>query len=280
MSKNKHIVKFGGVRGSIPTDDPDKTHFGGNTSCVEVTTVDGTHIIFDSGTGIRAIGNDIAAQHESAYEIFLFLSHTHWDHILGLPFFAPIHQSFATIRIFGPERANISLEKSVWGLFQSPYFPLAPDDIEANITFTELNTGVQSITDTYSVASSPHPHPNGALSYRLNLGERSLAFITDIEHTKDHLVPAVVEICKDVDILIHDSHFTPEDLPEHNSWGHSSWQEATAVASRSGAKKLFLFHFSPNYSDEDVYAMEKRARQEFPNTVAAYQGLIEEITPA
>ena len=278
MSKNKHIMKFGGVRGSIPTDDPDKTHFGGNTSCIEVEAADGTHIIFDAGTGIRAVGDSIASQHDSAYEIFLFLSHTHWDHILGLPFFAPIHQSFATIHIFGPERANVSLEEAVWGLFQPPYFPLAPDDIQAQLTFTELNTGVQSIADGYTVSSSPHPHPNGALSYRLNMGDCSLAFITDIEHTKDDLVPAVLEICKDVDILIHDSHFTAEDLHNHPSWGHSSWQECTAVASQSGAKKLFLFHFSPDYSDDQVYAMEKLARQEFSNTVAAYQGLTEELT--
>ena len=278
MSRDSHTITFWGVRGSIATDDPDKTHFGGNTSCVEVNAHDGSHIIFDSGTGIRSLGNRIADEHDSEYEINLFLSHTHWDHILGFPFFAPIHQSFANINIYGPRRSGASLEKLVLGLFQPPYFPLTPEDIEAHVSFTEIDTGSVKIGDNVTVFSNPHPHPNGALGYRLEIGERSVVFITDIEHSKGNLVESVVELSQGADILIHDSHFTPEDLPEHKTWGHSSWEECTALANQAGVKQLYLFHFSPNYSDDDIYAIEKRARKEFANTSAAHQGLTVELS--
>ena len=273
MSRDSHVIKFWGVRGSIPTDDPDKTHIGGNTSCVEVSPQDGSIIIFDSGSGIRSLGLRIADEHDSEYDIHLFLSHTHWDHILGFPFFAPIHQSFANVHIYGPRRTGVSLEKSVLGLFKSPYFPLTPDDIEAKVTFTELDTGSVKIGENITLFSNPHPHPNGALGYRLEMGAQSIVFITDIEHTKDNLVESVLELCQDADILIHDSHFSAEDLPAHASWGHSSWQEGTAVANQSGVKQLYLFHFSPNYSDDDIYAIVEQARADFANTAAAYQGL-------
>jgi ribonuclease Z len=280
MSTDNHILRFWGVRGSTPTDDPDKAHIGGNTSCVEVRASDGAIIIFDAGTGIRTLGHKIAREHDSAYEINLFLSHTHWDHILGLPFFEPMHQSFATINIYGPERAGLSLEKSILGLFQSPYFPLGPEDIEAKLTFTELNTGQTTFGNGYTMASSPHPHPNGALSYRLTLGNRHIVFITDIEHTKDKLSSAAVEISKDADILIHDAHFTVEDLPAHRSWGHSSWEAGTQVAKLAGAQSVYLFHFSPDYSDEDIDAMERAAQADFANTFASHQGLTVEISPS
>ena len=273
MSRNSHDIKFWGVRGSIATDDPDKTHFGGNTSCVEVSPNDDSIIIFDSGSGIRSLGNRIAEEHDSDYEINLFLSHTHWDHILGFPFFAPIHQPFAKINIHGPRRTGVSLEKSVLGLFQSPYFPLNPDDIQAEINFKELDTGSVKLSEDVTMFSNPHPHPNGALGYRLEMGAQSVVFITDIEHTKDNLVESVVNLSRDADILIHDSHFSAEELPAHKTWGHSSWETCTAIANEAGVKQLYLFHFSPNYSDDDVNAMVDRARADFANTAAAHQGL-------
>ena len=273
-------MRFWGVRGSTPTDDPDKTDVGGNTSCVEVRANDGSYIIFDAGTGIRNLGHQIAKEHDSAYEINLFLSHTHWDHILGFPFFAPIHQSFATVNIYGPERAGLSLEKSILGLFQTPYFPFGPDDIQANITFTELNSSETTLGSGFTMASSPHPHPNGALSYRLALGNRTIVFVTDVEHTKDNLSKGVIEISKDADFLIHDAHFTAEDLPEHRSWGHSSWEECIEVAKQAGAQIVYLFHFSPDYSDETIAIMERTAQSEFANTFASRQGLTIEISPS
>ena len=169
------------------------------------------------------------------------------------------------------------LEKSVLGLFQSPYFPLAPDDIQANVTFTELDSGSVNVGSDYKVYANPHPHPNGALSFMIEMGDKRIAFITDIEHTKGDLVQSVVDMSKNADILIHDSHFTPADLPEHKTWGHSSWEECTAVAKMAGVKQLYLFHFSPNYSDKQVDAMTKEAQADFPHTAAAYQGLEVEL---
>jgi phosphoribosyl 1,2-cyclic phosphodiesterase len=277
VKNTTHRLRFWGVRGSIPTADADKSYIGGDTSCVEVTPADGTRIIFDGGTGIRGLGNDIAREHDQPYDIHLFLSHTHWDHIIGLPFFAPMHQPHARIHFYGPERAGEPLDKAVLGLFQSPYFPLYPKDIQAELTFTELKNGHREFGNGIRIDFAPHPHPNGAISFRLDVGGTIITYVTDIEHTKDRLVPSVMELSHDADVLIHDSHFHLEDLPTHRQWGHSSWAECTEIAKLAKVKHLFLFHYSPNYTDHDVLDMEDRAKRVFPNTTAAYQGLAVEL---
>ncbi|MCH7520905.1 MAG: MBL fold metallo-hydrolase [Candidatus Marinimicrobia bacterium] len=277
MKKKTHRLRFWGVRGSIPTSDPYQDNFGGNTSCVEITSADGTLIILDSGTGIRKHGNDIARKHDSAYDIHLFLSHTHWDHIIGFPFFAPIHQPHAHITIYGPKRANDSLEHTIYGLFQAPYFPLVSSDIKAKLTFVELDEGQLRFSQDNTVHFAPHPHPNGALTYRLDIGGQVITYVTDIEHTKERLVPSVVELSRNADILIHDCHFNEDDLPTHRAWGHSSWEECVQVALKAKVKQLFLYHFSPNYSDNDILDMERLARAKFPKTAAAHQSMTLEI---
>lgn len=273
MKKSSHRLRFWGVRGSIPTNDTDKYRIGGDTSCVEFTTADSTYIVFDGGTGIRGFGNSIGREHDKPYDIHLFLSHTHWDHIIGLPFFAPLHQPFAHIHIYGPKRSANSLEQTIHGLFKSPYFPLEPKSLNAQMSFFDLKPGRYEITDNVVVHCAPHPHPNGAMSYRVETGNTAVTYITDIEHTKDRLVPSVLELSQGADALIHDSHFHKEELAYHRSWGHSSWEECTEVARIASVKHLFLFHFSPNYSDDDIFDMEMRARKAFPGTTAAYQGL-------
>ncbi len=272
-----HLLRFWGVRGSIPTADLEQSMIGGNTSCVELTTADGSHIIFDGGTGIRGLGNHIARQHDQPYDIHLFLSHTHWDHIIGIPYFSPIHQPFANIHIYGPQRAIDPLEEIIMGLFQSPYFPLGSQDIKARMTFKELKEGEHGFGHGFKVIYAPHPHPNGAISYRVEANNRAVTYVTDIEHTKERLVPSVIELSREADVLIHDSQFHTDDLPAHRSWGHSSWEECTEVAQLAGVKELFLFHFDPNYTDFDVLDMERRALAVFPHTTAARQGMTFQI---
>ncbi len=272
-----HLLRFWGVRGSIPTADQEQLLIGGNTSCVELTTADGSHIIFDSGTGIRGLGNHIARLHNEPYDIHLFLSHTHWDHIIGIPFFAPLHQPFAKIHVYGPERANEPLDQAILALFKSPYFPLHFSKLKALLTFKELSEGEVVFGHGFKVKYAPHPHPNGALSYRLEVNGRVITYVTDIEHTKDRLVKSVIELSREADVLIHDCQFHKDDLPAHRSWGHSSWEECTRVAQEAGVKELFLFHFDPNYTDYDVLDMERRAQAVFPHTTAARQGMALEI---
>ena len=266
-------LRFWGVRGSIPTADADKHRIGGNTACVEFSPTDGTQIIFDAGTGIRPLGNLIARSNEKPYEVHLFLSHTHWDHIIGLLFFAPLHQPHAHLIIYGPKRKENSLQGSIEGLFRPPYFPLSPGDLPAKLTYVELEPGRHPFGNGHVLECALHPHPNGAMSYRVEAEGRAVAYITDIEHTVKDLVPATIEISRGVDALIHDSHFHREDLAAHRTWGHSSWEESVAVAVGARAKRLLLFHYSPNYSDDDIFDMEQRARHEFANTTAAFQGL-------
>jgi phosphoribosyl 1,2-cyclic phosphodiesterase len=273
VKKSSHRLRFWGVRGSIPTNDTDKYRIGGDTSCVEFTTADGSYIVFDGGTGIRGLGNSLGRDHDQPYDIHLFLSHTHWDHIIGLPFFAPLHQPFAHIHIYGPKRAANSLEQTINGLFKSPYFPVELKNLSAQLSFVDLAPGRHELPNGVVIQCAPHPHPNGAMSYRAEVGNTVVTYVTDIEHTKDRLVPSVLELSQGADALIHDSHFHKEELPYHRSWGHSSWEECTEVALKASVKQLFLFHFSPNYSDDDIFDMEMRARKAFPGTTAAYQGL-------
>ncbi len=271
-------LKFWGVRGSIPTPEEDKMKIGGNTSCIELMLGE-RRIILDMGTGIRGLGKVIVPEIESGKtsEIIIFLSHTHWDHIQGFPFFNPIYMPNVKIIIYGPEKANRHLQVLLEGQMEYDYFPVKFSHLPAKIEFHELSEGFHTIMDGVKIEARRHIHPAIAYTYRIEHNGRSLVYSTDTEHFHDVIDKRVVSISKDADMLIHDSQYTDKVIGFRLGWGHSTWKQAVKVASEAGVDKLVLFHFDPDQSDDDIFKVEEEAKRFFPNTILAREGLQVEI---
>ena len=278
MKKNSNTsyIKFWGVRGSNPTPDSDKLKYGGDTSCVEIRTKNNDLIILDMGTGIRNLGKEIINNKSYPKEINIFLSHYHWDHIMGFYYFAPLYHSEYTINIYGYNKNTpICLLRDT--LINKNFWPVKKEMYSANINFIEMdevsNDQKCIKINSSNVYYSIHPHPNGTNSFRVETDDKKIVYITDCEHPEGSLNPNVIKIAEESDILIHDSHYTINDLSDHKGWGHSSWKQAVDVAITARTKQLILFHYSPDYDDNQVEVNEKNAKKKFINTIASYQGL-------
>lgn len=267
----KRYIKFWGVRGSRSTAEANKLEYGGDTSCIEIRSKNNELIILDMGTGLNNLGKSIIAEEGSPKKINIFLSHYHWDHILGFLTFMPIYKSNYEINIYGNNK-NTSIKDISKRLLDKTFWPVSIDMLKAQINFIELNNKPITINNI-KISCNEHSHPNGATSYKISDGDHNIVYTTDCEHPENNLSNTVIDFAKNADILIHDSHFTPEDLSTHKDWGHSSWEQAAKVANLAKINKLFLFHFSPEYEDSVVKKMETNAKNIFKQTYAAKQGM-------
>jgi phosphoribosyl 1,2-cyclic phosphodiesterase len=264
-------VTFYGTRGSISVSGKEFSQFGGNTACILLTFNNGRIAILDAGTGIRKLGNDFQARSIEQYDnIFIGLSHTHWDHIQGFPFFQPAYDPMRhfTIAISGKGREPISLEDIFKTQMDRVYFPKSLDKMGASLTFWQPDLTCFKTPSGIHIITSRHNHPSGAHSYRITEGDTTLVYCTDIEHGEE-IDNKVVSLSQNADLLIHDAQFSPEELKEKRGWGHSSWEQAIEVAKRAGVKKLVLFHHDPEHNDTFLLNMEKECQQRFPNAFFA-----------
>jgi len=268
----KHTIKFWGVRGSFPTPDRDKIEVGGHSSCVEVRTADNKMIVLDMGTGFVPMGNALMAEPNSPKTINVFISHFHWDHIIGYLGFVPFFSKDFTCNIYG-KKDKLPIEDIFEHIHHFTFWPVQTPMYQAKFnlqTFPE--EGVQ-ISDTIKVKAMLHGHPNGANTYRIEIDETVIVYCTDIEHPDNKLNPNTIEIAKNADVLIKDAQFTDEQMLAHKGWGHSSWQQCTEVAKQANVKQLILFHHSPTNDDKTILQIEKDAQAVFPNTLAAREGM-------
>lgn len=290
-------VKFWGVRGSVAVGGPDVRRVGGNTSSVAVRAGDETWI-FDAGTGIRALGGELAR--EGSERASLLLSHLHWDHIQGLPFFAPAWRPGFRLDVFGARSTSaptLSLEEALAQQMEPPHFPVAQSAMRSSRTFGELADGVTASIGSARVTVRSLAHPDGVLAYRLELGGRSIVYATDIEHDtpREDVAPelwgphdsALVALAEGADLLIYDAMYTDaeyrgEVLPSRRGWGHSTVEAATRIAAASHVGALALFHHDPSRDDRAIAQLERAARRRFSDTVAAREGLAItfDLTPA
>jgi phosphoribosyl 1,2-cyclic phosphodiesterase len=229
--------------------------YGGNTSCVEVRLNDNTLIVFDAGTGIRPLGQRLLAQ-PGPVQIYLFLSHMHWDHIQGLPFFAPAYVEGTELCILGPGGGYATLEQSICDQMRSPYYPIPMHAMAAHIRFVELSAGSVFELPGATVEASVLNHPGRSLGYRLSAEGRVLVYATDNEPfgtslVTQHLVepPPLLHLMQHADLLIHDAQYTPEEYPPHLGWGHSTYVHALQIARKAEVKQLVLYHHDPSHSD-------------------------------
>lgn len=256
-------VRFWGTRGSIPTPGSDTVRYGGNTPCVEVRTPEGWLIVLDAGTGIRELGRSLLARANGApITGDVFLTHAHWDHIQGIPFFAPIFGKGNHFTIWG----STSLERSLDGVLRdqmSPVvFPVSFEQVDATIDFRGIAGGTSVAGTGYEVSALDVRHPGGALAYRFRptaAPERSLVYVSDNEigaapgyGDAGAWRAGFVRFARGASVLVHDTTYTTEEYDHHRGWGHSTYADAVELALECGAATLVLFHHEPRRTDEEL----------------------------
>lgn len=255
-----------GTRGSIPAPGPATTRYGGNTSCLEVRTANGRRLIFDAGTGIRELGKRLAAN-DVPVSAELFLSHFHWDHIQGVPFFAPLHDARTQLRIHGARQNGSDIRTLFAGQMTATHFPVPYEALAATLEYAHLSEAPWR-EDELEVAAIRVRHPGNTFGYRIRMGSAALAYIPDNELIgADYPVGAgwydeLVSFLSGVDLLFHDAMFTDDEYENREGWGHSTFQQAIALAEAAGVRRLRFFHHAPDRADDELDAIVARLRDE------------------
>jgi len=262
-------IRFWGVRGSIASPGPATARVGGNTSCIEVTLGD-KRIILDAGTGLRQLGSAHGALPIDAH---LLLSHLHWDHIQGIPFFGPLFNPQSQIHVIGPNAVHQALTRQM----SMPTFPIGMDLFAARLSFEPIQAGARFKIGEVDVRTAPLNHPGGAIAYRLSCGDRSLVYACDTEHPAQGIDTNLLELARGVDVLIYDSQYLPEEYPARVGWGHSTFEKGAELAHEAGVGALILTHHDPSRDDDAVAEIETRARKLFANSFAAKEGMAVEL---
>ena len=255
-------VQFWGTRGSIPSPGPSTVRYGGNTPCVELRTAAGWLIVLDAGTGIRELGRSLVERAQgSPIRGDIFLTHVHWDHIQGIPFFSPIFQRGNHFTIWGSDALQPALAEVVRRQMSPTVFPVAFDELDATIEFCELAEGATAVNG-YEVRAFAVRHPGGALGYRFAedaTGAASFVYISDNELGTDAAYDdraewrrELVRFVSGARVLVHDSTYTAEEYRQHLGWGHSSYEDAVELALDAHVGTLVLFHHAPERTDDEV----------------------------
>jgi CheY-like chemotaxis protein/phosphoribosyl 1,2-cyclic phosphodiesterase len=269
-------VRFWGTRGSIATPGPGTNHFGGNTSCVELTTAGGELLIFDCGTGAHPLAAKLMAQGKKTINANILLGHTHWDHIQGFPFFSPAFVKGNFASIYGPEGSRGSLHDMLAGQMEYSYFPIALDQLPAAITYHDLTEGIYTIGGA-RVATQFLNHPAMTVGYRVEADGVAMVYLVDHEPFSDELWRAGAEpgriesilhegdrrhakFMADADLVIHDAQYTPEEYASKRTWGHSAYDYVVQIAAASGVRRVALTHHDPSHDDDFVADIERKAR--------------------
>jgi phosphoribosyl 1,2-cyclic phosphodiesterase len=274
LAQTDLTIRFWGVRGSIPCPGPETVRYGGNTSCVEIRC--GRRLlIFDGGSGLRPLGNALVAGGRPV-DVDLFYSHTHLDHIVGLPFFAPAYSAGNRIRFWaGHLKPDSDIKAVLDKMMSAPLFPVPIDIFEARLDFRDFVAGeTLAPYNGIKMVTAPLNHPNGATGYRIEYGGKSVAYITDTEHHAGRSDPEVLRLMEHVDVAIYDSTYTDEEYARHRHWGHSTWEEGVRLARKAHVKQLVIFHHDPGHTDTIMDEIAAAAAKARPGTVVAHEGLL------
>jgi ribonuclease BN (tRNA processing enzyme) len=295
------IVRIWGTRGSYPVARADMLRYGGNTTCVEVRA-GGRCIVLDAGTGMRLLGEAMEHEPQPPQAIDLLITHTHWDHIIGFPFFAPISRADCRLDIYGLLRTQSSLRATIANALSDPLLPMGLEDLRADLHFHEIHEGLCFALGPVQVSTARANHPYRALAYRLETDDGVLAFIPDTGpfHTVlfgDERVEwtgapppctdeelqeladmraRVVALARNADWMLYDSQFTDDQYARFPHWGHSTAGQARAIAEEAGVRELLLFHHDPHRVDEEldqIVAAQQALSQPGLVIRAAYEGL-------
>lgn len=266
-------IQFWGVRGSIACPSPRHIRYGGNTSCVEVVAGD-ARFILDAGTGIRPLGKEFLQ--EDVRTITLLLTHTHWDHINGLPFFRPAYDPNRRMHVFAGHLKNQGgVEKVLSQQMHEPVFPVPLEAMRAIVECEDFNAGESfTLNGSVKIRTAALNHPNGATGYRIEYDGRSACYVTDTEHTPGRPDENILALIEGADLVIYDSTYTDAEFPSHAGWGHSTWQEGVRLCRQAGARNLAIFHHEPDHEDDFMDAIAEEARSVWDATFVAREGMV------
>jgi len=263
-------VRFWGVRGSVPWATPESIGHGCNTPCLEIRDdSSGRLLILDAGSGLVGLGADIGETPEPAP---ILLTHYHWDHTQGLPFFAPFYRPGWTSAVWAPVLEDVSCEW-VEAIFKSPYFPVPFEHLPNRPRVTLVRPGTIEING-FRIGVQPLNHPGGAFAYRIHGEHGDFVYATDHEFGDAGKDAELARFASGAAALVSDAHFTPDELLQYKGWGHASWREVSEFAAGCDIGQLWLFHHKPGRTDAEMNAIEADARQIFPQTTAAREGMV------
>jgi phosphoribosyl 1,2-cyclic phosphodiesterase len=277
---NNIQVEFWGVRGSVPSPGPTTIRYGGNTSCVSITA-DNKILILDAGTGIRNLGSAIIGQPE--LEIFVIVTHSHWDHIQGFPFFTPIYQPNRPVHMFPTLHKKNVVLASLIDQMDGAHFPITPDQVPSNFNFVTENPLEFLESNGFHLEMVPMNHPGKAFGYKILIDDKIICYFTDNEidppYEKSIELNELTNQCRNADILIHDAQYTEDDMPLKHGWGHSLISQVTELGKSAEVKNLVYYHHDPERTDDLLdKELEKAAKtlKENGSSVQpyfAYEGL-------
>jgi phosphoribosyl 1,2-cyclic phosphodiesterase len=267
-------IKFWGVRGSTPTPERRNSRYGGNTPCVEVRLANGTLIVLDCGSGLRALGKSLLREFdEHPIHGYVFMTHFHWDHIQGIPFFLPLYRKGNIFLFHSVSRKGLELRGAVEGQMVNPYFPVDMTAMGAVRHFFDLDENPINLNNAI-ISSAPLSHPQECVAYRVEADGGVFVFATDTEPGSPFHDRSLRDLAQGADVLVYDAQYTPEQLlGDRKGWGHSSWLEGTRIAHECGVKQLVLFHHDPDNDDAFVDGLVEKARQEFHHVMGAAEGM-------
>lgn len=267
-------VRFWGVRGSIACPGSSTIRYGGNTPCIEVRC--GEHVlIFDAGTGLRPLGLDLLKD-KKLRNIDIFITHCHLDHVVGLPFFAPLFHENYRVRVWaGNLKPSNSIERVMRMLMSSPLFPVQIEIFKAAIEFHDFSSGdVLRPHSDVTLRTGPLDHPDGANGYRLEHGGRTFALVSDTEGFPGKCDGELTTLARRADLMVYDATFTEDEIESRIGWGHSTWSRGIRLADKAEVKHLCLFHHDPSHDDDFMDALAADANDARPGTITAREGQI------
>jgi phosphoribosyl 1,2-cyclic phosphodiesterase len=263
-------LKIWGARGAIPTPVAGNLGYGGNTTCIEVRGSGLPPIIFDGGSGIRELGLTLMQEFPAGGECHIFFTHFHWDHIQGLPYFAPVYHRDWRVNFHSVHEPAV-LEGYLTSQMSAPYFPVAMPVAEATVVYSRVPESGMDVGGL-RLRRFPLHHPNGAHGYRVDAAGRSIVLAFDHEHGNEAIDRGIIEHAAGADVLIYDAQYTLPEYDAHKGWGHSTWEQAVRMAKAAGVRQLVLSHHDPTHSDEVIAGIVELARRQFHDTVAATEG--------
>ena len=271
--KSEFSVRFWGTRGSIACPGQEYVRYGGNTSCLEVLCGD-QRLIFDAGTGIRPLGVELAKLGPNDLDIFF--THTHFDHVCGLTFFASLFCKASKVRMWaGHLLPELDLKKVLHHLMMAPLYPVSLDIFQAAVSFNDFKVGETLHPHPgVTLRTAPLNHPNGASGYRIEYNGKSICYITDTEHFPDRIDENIRQLVQGADVMIYDSTYTDAEYPKYRGWGHSTWQAGARLAEAAGVKQFVIFHHDPSHDDEFMDKVAAEAEQLRPGTLVAREGMV------
>jgi phosphoribosyl 1,2-cyclic phosphodiesterase len=272
-SSQEFSLRFWGVRGSIPCPGPETVRYGGNTSCVEIRCGERV-LIFDAGTGLRPLGVHLDAQ--GTVDADLFFTHTHFDHICGLPFFSSAYAKTNKFRFWaGHLLPDHTLRYVLSEMMMAPLFPIPISVLGADISFHDFRSGeTLNPAPGTTIRTATLNHPNGATGYRVEHAGKSICYVTDTEHTPGQPDQTVLGLIDGADIVVYDSTYDDAEFAAHLGWGHSTWQEGIRLADVAKVKQLVIFHHDPGHDDDEMDRIAAAAAKARPGTIVAREGMI------